>query len=158
MYSSSSVTQIISVLVCRLFITLFEYMIKKIDWEQMSINIVEEKLNHLRFADDIVLFTDRVNEAKEMLAKLSHVSNQVGLKFNIDKTKCMTNLVLSEKITLDDMEVEQVVMYKYYVQIRLGRDNQTCEIFRRMRLAWCSELTSLFALREKFSINAYSLS
>ena len=124
----------------------------------MGINTDAEKLNHLRFADDIVLFTDRVDEAKEMLAKLSHASNQVGLKINIDKTKFMTNLVLSEKITLDDMEVEQVAMYKYLpLEIRLGRDNQTCEIFRRMRLAWCSELTSLFALGKKCSINAYSL-
>ena len=49
----------------------------------------------------------------------------------------MTNLVLSEKITLDDMKVEQVVMYKYLGhEIRLGRENQTCENFRRMRLAW----------------------
>lgn len=75
---------------------------------------------HLRFADDIVLITDCVDEAKEMLAKLSHASNQ-ALK----------------KITLDSRNVDQIVMYKSLGhKLLLGRANQTCEIFCQMRLAW----------------------
>lgn len=39
----------------KLFTTLVEYMFKKIEMEDMRININGEMLNHLRFADDIVL-------------------------------------------------------------------------------------------------------
>lgn len=49
----------------KLFITLLEYMFKNSNIENLGINIHGKKLNHLCFADDIVLVTDDLGEAKE---------------------------------------------------------------------------------------------
>lgn len=83
-------------------------MNKSIDWDQMvlTININRKKLSRLRFADDIILFADKVDEAVAMLGKLHCASIEVGLNINFSKTKYMTNLVLSERIMVDGMEVE----------------------------------------------------
>lgn len=51
----------------------------------------------------------------------------------------MTNIVLSKNIPFGDNEVQHVMSYKYIGhEIRTGRDNQTCEIFRKMGLTWVS--------------------
>jgi len=50
----------------------------------------------------------------------------------VTKTPLMTNLVLSEEVYKDGIQVEETTSYKY-----LGheiRDNQTYELFRRVRL------------------------
>ena len=61
----------------------------KISWESQGINIDGEKLNHLRFADDIILFAEDGNKPEEMLNDLSTESKKVGLKINMKKTKVM---------------------------------------------------------------------
>ncbi|XP_029658895.1 uncharacterized protein LOC115232884 [Formica exsecta] len=107
--------------------------------EGLGINVDGENLNHLRFADDIVLITDCLGKAGEMLLKLTSASHKVGLKINDGKTQFMTNLVPSRNILLEGKEILQVTSYKYLgYEIRVGRDNQTCEIERRIRLTWAA--------------------
>lgn len=123
----------------KLFTNLLEYMFKELEFNEIGINIDGERLNHLRFADDIVLIADRTDEAREMLARLNTVSKSVGLKINMAKTQYMTNLVMSENIKLEGYNIEQVTSYKYLGhELRIGRDNQTCEISRRIGLAWAA--------------------
>lgn len=51
----------------------------------------------------------------------------------------MTNLVPSQNILLEGKEILQVTFYKYLrYEIRVGRDNQTCEIERRIGLIWAA--------------------
>ena len=105
----------------------------------MGININEEDLNHLRFADDIVIISDCINKARKMLERLHQISGRIGLKINTSKTQFMTNLVVSDKIQIEGYNIDQVTTYKYLGhEIRLGRDNQTCEIYRRIGLAWAA--------------------
>lgn len=123
----------------KLFTNLLEYMFKRTNIENLGININGEKLSHLRFADDLILITDDLKEAQEMLSELNLASREVGLKINTGKTKFMTNLVASENITVNNTNIEQVYSYKYLGhEIRLGRDNQTCEIGRRIGLTWAA--------------------
>jgi len=44
----------------------------------MSININGEKLNHLRFAHDIVVITNRIDKAREMLRRLQNAARTMG--------------------------------------------------------------------------------
>lgn len=44
-----------------------------------------ESMNHLRLADDTVLITDRIDEAKNLLEKLDKVSVSVELKIKPTK-------------------------------------------------------------------------
>ncbi|KAL3283461.1 hypothetical protein HHI36_006605 [Cryptolaemus montrouzieri] len=51
----------------------------------------------------------------------------------------MTNLITSENIQIGDAEIEEVHAYKYLGhEIKISRDNQTCEIFRRVGLTWAA--------------------
>ena len=58
---------------------------------------------------------------------------------NISKTKYMTNLVPSEQIFIGDKKVALVNKYNYLGhEIQISRDNQTCEIKRRVTLSWAA--------------------
>lgn len=51
----------------------------------------------------------------------------------------MTDLVLSRDILLEGKEILQVTSHKYLGhEIRVGSDNQTCEIEQRIRLTWAA--------------------
>jgi len=51
----------------------------------------------------------------------------------------MTNIVASENLRVNNLNIEQVYSYKYLShEIRLGRDNQTCKIGRRIGLTWAA--------------------
>lgn len=123
----------------KLFTALLELMCKRVNWDRKGINIDGEYLNHLRFADDIVLIADNAKDASEMLRSMYEASLEVGLKINFQKSQFMTNLVLSDNVSVGGTKIEQVMSYKYLGhEIRIGRDNQTCETYRRIGLAWAA--------------------
>lgn len=94
----------------KLFTILLEYMFKEIQWDKMS-NKHGEKLNQLRFADN-VLISDSMNEVNEMLNQLNAALRKVGLKMNLEKTQFMTNLVPSQPAMVEDVYIKQVHTYK----------------------------------------------
>ena len=53
--------------------------------DNMEININGEDLNHLRFADDIVVISDCINKARKMLERLHQISGRIGLKINTSR-------------------------------------------------------------------------
>jgi len=55
-------------------------MCKQIDWQNLGVNINGEDLNHLRFADDIVLISDSVDKARKMLKIFTEPRERLGLK------------------------------------------------------------------------------
>lgn len=100
-------------------------MFKNTKLKGLGINVNGKNLNHLRFADDIVLITNCLGKAEEMLLKLTLASHKVGLKINDGKTQFITNLVPSRNIVLKGKEILQVISYKYLgYKIRVGRNNQ----------------------------------
>ncbi|KAI8436311.1 hypothetical protein MSG28_004350 [Choristoneura fumiferana] len=68
-----------------------------------------------------------------MLADLSRVSDRVGLKMNMDKTKVMSNVhVVPTPVIVGDSALEVVDDYVYLGQtVQLGRSNFEKEITRR---------------------------
>ena len=57
---------------------------------QAGIKIAGRNINNLRYAVDIIL-TAESQELKSLLMKLKEVSEKVGLKLNIQKTKITTS-------------------------------------------------------------------
>jgi len=51
----------------KLLITVLEHAFKKLDWDTKVGHTDGRNLSHLRFADDIVLTTDDLGEARQML-------------------------------------------------------------------------------------------
>ena len=71
----------------------------------MNINGI--KLNHLRFADDLVIFAEDPNTLQKMLQELSDESKKAGLTMNTNKTKIMTNKS-EEIIQVGNKKIEYV--------------------------------------------------
>ena len=56
---------------------------------QTGIKIVGRNISNLRYADDTTLMAESEEELKSLLMKVKEESENVGLKFNIQKTKSM---------------------------------------------------------------------
>ena len=69
---------------------------------QAGINIARRNINNLRYAHDTTFMAENEEELKSLLMKVKEVSEKVGLKLNIQKTKIMasgpiTSLEIDEK-------------------------------------------------------------
>ena len=58
---------------------------------QAGIKIARRNINYLRYADDTTLMAESEEEVKSLLMKVKEVSEKVGLKLNIQKTKTMAS-------------------------------------------------------------------
>ena len=58
---------------------------------QAGIKTARRNINNLRFADDITLMAESEKELKRFLMKLKEERENIGLKFNIQKTKIMAS-------------------------------------------------------------------
>jgi hypothetical protein len=122
-----------------LFAACLEGMFKNMDWSQYGIPINGQKLNHLRFADDIVLISHNSTEANIMLNQLIHESRKVGLKINESKTKCLRNEyadtlpIRANGTLLDDTDE-----YIYLGRLLNPKNELLPEIYRRRRAAWAA--------------------
>ena len=137
----------------KLFTLALEDIFKNLHWEKKGINIFGVFLSHLRFADDIILFSSDVQELREMIEQLNANSKAVGLKMNLVKTKILS----SENVHIEiENQILEVVDHYVYLghNIKLGKDNQTSEIKRRVGLTWAAFGKLRFILNnEKIPIN-----
>ena len=70
-----------------------EYIMRNagLDEAQAEIKIAERNINNLRYADDTTLKAESEEELKSLSTKVKEESENVGLKFNIQKTKIMAS-------------------------------------------------------------------
>ena len=124
----------------KLFTACLEKVFRNLSWEHKGIKIDGEFLNHLRFADDIIIFANRVEELQQMLIDLSKKSIEVGLSMNFKKTKIMCNEYVEDKeetVTIDNNTIEEVDHYIYLGQrISMNSASKEQEIKRRITLGW----------------------
>src|SRR6202012_1936086 len=119
----------------KLFTTSLESVFKKLEWNEMGININGNFLNHLRFADDTILIAADRDQLQTMMNQLHQESSEIGLKMNLSKTKVMTNIDDDAVIKVGDDVIERVDSYIYLGhKLKLGLDNQTAEVKRRIGL------------------------
>ena len=62
-----------------------------LDEAQVGIKIARRNINNLRYADDTTLMAESEEELKSLLMKIKEVSEKVGLKLNIQKSKIMAS-------------------------------------------------------------------
>ena len=58
---------------------------------QAGIKIAGRNINNLRYADDTTLMAESEEELKSLLMKVKEESENIGLKFNIEKTKTIAS-------------------------------------------------------------------
>ena len=70
-----------------------EYTVRNagVDEAQAGIKIAGRNIHNLRYADDTTLMVESEEELKSLLMKVKEVSEKVGLKLNIQKTKIMAS-------------------------------------------------------------------
>ena len=70
-----------------------EYIMRNTGLEeaQAGIKIAGRSINNVRYADHTTLMAESEEELKSLLMKVKEESEQVGLKFNIQKTKIMAS-------------------------------------------------------------------
>lgn len=117
----------------KLFILALENVFKNLNWDGREINIDGSYLNNLRFADDIVLLSNNISELKNM-EQLNNATKKVGLKMNLNKIQIMSNN--QEIIEIDNYIINATDQYLYLGHaIRIGKENQSAEISRRIGLS-----------------------
>ena len=62
-----------------------------LDEAQAGIKIAGRNNNNLRYADDTTFMAEVREELKSLLMKVKEESEEVGLKFNLQKTKIMAS-------------------------------------------------------------------
>ena len=121
----------------KLFTACLEDIFRNLDWDNKGLNINGEHINNLRFADDIVLFSDSGEELQQMMEDLNRESLNVGLRMNRKKTKVMfNNLTQPMQIKIENEEIEAVQEYAYLGQIIKANPDSSCEIKRRIGMGW----------------------
>ena len=70
-----------------------EYIMQnaRLNEEQAGIKIAGRNINNLRYVDDTTLMAENKEELKRLLMKVKEVSEKVGLKLSIQKTKIMAS-------------------------------------------------------------------
>lgn len=120
----------------KLFTACLEMVFRKMNWRD-GVNIDGEKLNHLRFADDVVLIAKNSRDLNEMLQELNAKGKEVGLKINAEKSKIMQTAGLPKaNILIDGVVLEEVDSYVYLGQEVNMRHDLQQEISRRKAAGW----------------------
>ncbi|EYC04560.1 hypothetical protein Y032_0087g2080 [Ancylostoma ceylanicum] len=103
----------------------------------MGVRVDGWLLQHLRFADDIVLITPNISQAERMLADFDDACGKIGLQLNLTKTMFMRNgWVPSTPFSLNGTTFSDCSSYVY-----LGREVNMMNDYapgmdRRKRAAW----------------------
>jgi len=121
----------------KLFTLVLEDVFRRLDWDKKGLRVDGGYLSNLGFADDIVLIGSTKEELIEMLSDLQRESGKIGLNRNIDKTKLLTPD--PGDVHLEGQQIEKVNEYIFLGHtITLGKENQTAEITRCIRLTWAA--------------------
>jgi Reverse transcriptase (RNA-dependent DNA polymerase) len=121
---------------------------ENLDWSQKGLNIDGKKLNELRFADDVIVFSKKKDELLTMMSQLFEESKKAGLNANIGKTKIMCNTG-EKNFTLNGKQIETVNEYKYLGSLVSFENHEMKEVNARIAGAW----RSFWALGKYFQSN-----
>ena len=137
----------------KLFSAVLEKAMSKLNWVEKGIQVLGKRLNNLRFADDIVLFANNIDELQVLVNELALVCSEVGLKMNIDKTKIMINEWTPEGcISAGNTQLQRVTEYVYLGQLINMKGDLKPEILRRIKLGWQAYGRHSSILKSKMSV------
>ena len=112
-----------------------EYIMRHagLDEAQAAIKIARRNINNLRYADDTTLLAESEKELKSLLMKVKEESENVGLKFNIQKTKIMASGPITSW-QIDGETAETVADFIFLDSKITAEDDCSHEIERRFLL------------------------
>ena len=121
----------------KLFSAVLEDIFRRLNWEDRGVKINGKRLNHLRFADDIVTISETAEETKIMLTELNTESKKDGMKMHMGKTKVMFKKFAKEKdIIIENQSIEKVEEYVYVGTLTEMSKKLDIELSRRITAGW----------------------
>ena len=138
----------------KLFTAGLEDIFRNLSWQNKGISIHGDNISNLRFADDVTIISETLEELETCLNELDAESRKRGLKINMDKTKIVKNdLVAPRIVKIQDKEIEEVDNYIYLGQrISLLDKNMQKEISRRIQCGWKVFNDNKFLLKSEIPI------
>ena len=130
-----------------------EYIMRNAGLEeaQARIKIAGRNINNLRYADDTTLMAESEEELKSLLIKVKDMSEKVGLKLNIQKTKIMASVpIISWQI---DEETVETVTYFILGGSKITSDSDCNQEIKRCLLLRRKGMTNLDSLLKTRGIN-----
>ena len=111
-----------------------------LDEAQAGIKIARRNINNLRYADDTTLMAESEEELKSLLMKMK-VSEKVGLKINIQKTKIMASSPITSW-EIDGETVETVSDFIFWGS-KITADGDCSHEIKRLFLLGRKVMTNL---------------
>ena len=111
-----------------------------LDEAQAGIKIARRNINNLRYADDTTLMAESEEELKSLLMKMK-VSEKVGLKLNIQKTKIMASSPITSW-EIDGETVETVSDFIFWGS-KITADGDCSHEIKRLFLLGRKVMTNL---------------
>ena len=133
-----------------IFSAVLEHALRNLNWQKhdldtnplrqlRGIRINGRQLHHLRFADDIVIFSKSLAEASSSLNELDTVGRAVGLEINLKKTQYMSNFVPSNaELRVGQSNIERVDRYTFLGRSINMSNDLTHELSRRRSAGWAA--------------------
>ena len=122
-----------------MFTAALEEIFRRMEVE-VGININGERMNNLRFADDIILFAEKEEDLSKLLNDLNKERRKDGTKMNRKKTKIMCNEIARKRrrkgIIVDGEQLEEVDEYKYLGRLLTPGNEMAKEKDERVTSAW----------------------
>ena len=111
-----------------------EYIMQnaRLDEVQAGINIAGRNINNLRYADDTNLMAESKEELKSLLMKMKEESENVGLKFSIQKTKIMASGLITPW-QMNGKTLETVTDFIFLIS-KITADVDCCHEIKRRSL------------------------
>jgi|SRR6218665_1349781 len=102
-----------------------------------GVSVQGERINNLRFADDIDLLEYSHEKLQENVCELNIAAQRAGLKINEDKTKAMVfgEETTDMEIKVQDEAIENVKEFVYLGSLLTWNNDCTREITRRIAKA-----------------------
>ena len=115
---------------------------------QTGIKVARRNINNLRYADDITLMAESKEGIKSLLMKVKEETEEVGLKFNIQKTKIMASSpITSWQIDGETLETVADFIYLFiYFGSQIIVDCNCSHEIRRCLLLGRKVMTNLLLL------------
>ena len=106
----------------------------RLDETQAEIKVAGRNINNLRYADHTTFMAECEDELKSLLMKVKEESEEVGLKFNIQKTK----IIASDPITSwqIDGETMETVTYFIFGGFKITADGDCSHEIKRRFTPW----------------------
>ena len=134
-----------------LFNAVLEHAMRPLNWTRddtttpptlgRGIDIDGRQLHHLRFADDLVIFSNSLEEAQESLNELNTRGREVGLEMNLSKTKYMTANIETRPnhhIKIGTTTIQEVDHYIYLGRSLNMQNEMHHELHRRRSAGWAT--------------------